>query len=349
MTARVITITSGKGGVGKTTTTANVGVALASLGNKVVCIDADIGLRNLDVVMGLENRIVYDLVDIVEGRARLRQAMIKDKRLKEELYLIPAAQTRDKTAVSPSDMVRLCDELRQLVDFIVIDSPAGIERGFRNAVAPANEVLIVTNPEVSSVRDADRIVGLIEAEGKGPGKLIINRVKPDMVKRGDMLSPADIMDILAIELIGLVPEDENILISTNRGAPAALEAESNRAGQAFLNIARRLMGEDVPFLSMEEEKSWLKRMLRGLGLGSGEANNSMPVNQRKSTPAPPRPARSESRPPAEPRPRPAPERETPAATKPPAGPNSGDGVASRPPAETPTREKPASTGEQRTP
>src|SRR5690554_4668864 len=190
MPGRVIVITSGKGGVGKTTTTANLGAGLALEGYRVCLIDADIGLRNLDVVMGLENRIVYDLVDVIEGRARLRQAMIKDKRLKEELYLIPAAQTRDKTAVSPSDMVRLCDELRQLVDFIVIDSPAGIERGFRNAVAPANEVLIVTNPEVSSVRDADRIVGLIEAEGKGPGKLIINRVKPDMVKRGDMLSPA---------------------------------------------------------------------------------------------------------------------------------------------------------------
>lgn len=350
MTARVITITSGKGGVGKTTTTANVGVALASLGNKVVCIDADIGLRNLDVVMGLENRIVYDLVDIVEGRARLRQAMIKDKRLKDELYLIPAAQTRDKTAVSPSDMVRLCEELRPLVDYIVIDSPAGIERGFRNAVAPANEVLIVTNPEVSSVRDADRIIGLIEAEGKGPGKLIINRVKADMVKRGDMLSPADIMDILAIELIGLVPEDEGIIISTNRGTPAALEADSNRAGQAFLNIARRLMGEDVAFLSMEEEKSWFKRMLRGLGLGGEETNNTAPTNQRKSTPAPSRPARAESRPSPDAKSKPAPEREASAATRPLAGaPNSGDSAPPRQPAETPTREKPASTGEKRTP
>lgn len=293
MTARVITITSGKGGVGKTTTTANLGVALASLGNKVVCVDADIGLRNLDVVMGLENRIVYDLVDVIEGRARLRQAMIKDKRLKDELYLIPAAQTRDKTAVSPSDMVRLCDELRPLVDYILIDSPAGIERGFRNAVAPADQVLIVTNPEVSSVRDADRIIGLIEAEGKGPGYLIINRVKPEMVKRGDMLSPEDIMDILAIDLIGLVPEDDDILVSTNRGAPAAMNPESNRAGRAFMNIAHRLMGETVPFLSIDEEPSWFQRLLRSLGLGGEAANHTAPINQRRSAPSAPPPAREE--------------------------------------------------------
>jgi septum site-determining protein MinD len=267
MTAHVITVTSGKGGVGKTTATANLGVALATLGNKVVCIDADIGLRNLDVVMGLENRIVYDLVDVVEGRARLRQAMIRDKRLKDELYLIPAAQTRDKTAVSPSDMVRLCDEVRPLVDFVLIDSPAGIERGFRNAIAPADDVLIVTNPEVSSVRDADRIIGLIEAEGKGPGRLIVNRVKPEMVKRGDMLSPDDIIDILAIELIGLIPEDETILVSTNRGVPVALNADESTVGRSFRNVARRIMGEDVPFMPLEEETTWFQKLLRGVGLG----------------------------------------------------------------------------------
>lgn len=274
MTARVITITSGKGGVGKTTTTANLGVALASLGNRVVCLDADIGLRNLDVVMGLENRIVYDLVDVVEGRAKLRKAMIKDKRLKEELYLIPAAQTRDKTAVSPSDMIRVCEELRPLVDFVLIDSPAGIERGFRNAVAPSDEVLVVTNPEVSSVRDADRIIGLIEAEGKGAPRLVINRVKPEMVKRGDMLSPEDVIDILAIELIGLVPEDETILVSTNRGAPAAMQEDRSRAGQAFMNIARRLMGEKVPFVPLEEDSTWVQRMFRRLGLAREESDSS---------------------------------------------------------------------------
>jgi septum site-determining protein MinD len=275
MAARVITVTSGKGGVGKTTATANIAVALASLGHKVVCIDADIGLRNLDVVMGLENRIVYDLVDVVEGRAKLRQAMIRDKRLKEELYLIPAAQTRDKTAVSPSDMVRVCDELRPVVDFVVIDSPAGIERGFRNAIAPADIVIIVTNPEVSSVRDADRIIGLIEAEGKGPGHLVINRVKAEMVKKGDMLSPEDIIDILAIKLIGLVPEDETILVSTNRGLPAALNTdEESRAGAAFRNIARRITGESVPFMPMEEETGWLKRLvakIRGADDSAGKA------------------------------------------------------------------------------
>ncbi len=265
MSARVITITSGKGGVGKTTATANLGVALAMLGKKVACVDADIGLRNLDVVMGLENRIVYDIVDVVEGRAKLRQAMIKDKRLKEELYLIPAAQTRDKTAVSPSDMVRLCDELRPLVDYILIDSPAGIERGFRNAIAPADEVVIITNPEVSSVRDADRIIGLIEAEQKGPGQLVINRVKPEMVKRGDMLGAEDIIDILAIKLLGIVPEDDYILVSTNRGTPAVLDSDS-MAGRAFTNIARRLQGEKVPLMSLEEELGFFQRLLRWLGV-----------------------------------------------------------------------------------
>src|SRR5512140_2713587 len=222
MAATVATITSGKGGVGKTTTTANLAVALALLGKKVVCIDGDIGLRNLDVVMGLENRIVYDVVDVVEGRCRLRQAMIRDKRL-PELYLIPAAQTRDKNAVSPSDMVRLTDDLRGEFDWILIDSPAGIERGFRNAIAPADTALVVTNPEVSAVRDADRIIGLIEAEEKGPARLIINRLNPNLVKRGEMLTPDDVLDLLAIQLIGIVPEDENVVMSTNRGSPIALD------------------------------------------------------------------------------------------------------------------------------
>ena len=239
MAAKVITITSGKGGVGKTTTTTNIAVALAAANQKVVCIDGDIGLRNLDVVLGLENRIVYDLVDVVEGRCRLRQAMIRDKRL-PELYLIPAAQTRDKNAVSPSDMVRLCDELRPEVDWILIDSPAGIERGFRNAIAPADQVLVVTNPEVSAVRDADRIIGLIEAEEKGPAKLVLNRVNSILVKRGDMLNAQDVLDLLAIELIGVVPEDEAVVVSTNRGQPVALDGKS-KAGTAFQNIARRYL------------------------------------------------------------------------------------------------------------
>lgn len=260
MAARVITITSGKGGVGKTTTTANIGVALALLGKRVVCLDADIGLRNLDVVLGLENRIVYDVVDVVEGRCRLRQALIKDKRL-PELFLLPASQKRDKSAVHSEQLVRLCDDLRPDHDFILIDSAAGIEEGFRTAIAPADEVVIVTNPEVSAVRDADRVVGLIEAAEKGPARLIVNRLKPSLVQRGDMLDTSDVLDILAIDLIGIVPEDETVLISTNRGNPAALE-ERSPAGIAFRNIARRLSGEDVPFETYRDETSFLGRLSR---------------------------------------------------------------------------------------
>ncbi len=260
MSATVITITSGKGGVGKTTATANIGAALALQGKRVVAIDADIGLRNLDVVMGLENRIVYDLVHVVEGACRLRQAMIKDKRL-ASLYLIPAAQSRDKTAISPQDMIDVCQQLRPDFDFILIDSPAGIEQGFKNAVAPADQVLIITTPEVSAVRDADRIIGLLEAEEKGPPRLIVNRLRPGMVQRGDMLDTADVIDVLAVDLLGIVPEDESIIISTNRGVPAVMENNS-RAGQAFRNIAGRLLGQDIPFMDMEVPSSWLQRFTR---------------------------------------------------------------------------------------
>ena len=260
MAARVITITSGKGGVGKTTTTANVGVALALLGKRVVCLDADIGLRNLDVVLGLENRIVYDVVDVIEGRCRLRQALIKDKRL-PELLLLPASQKRDKSAVRAGDLVKLCDDLRPDHDFILIDSAAGIEEGFRTAIAPADEVVIVTNPEVSAVRDADRVVGLVEAAEKGPARLIVNRLKPGLVQRGDMLDTSDVLDILAIDLIGIVPEDESVLISTNRGNPAALD-ERSAAGIAFRHIARRLNGEDVPFETYRDEAGFFGRVAR---------------------------------------------------------------------------------------
>ena len=266
MNGKVITITSGKGGVGKTTITANLGVSLAENGSKVVCIDGDIGLRNLDVVMGLENRIVYDLIDVIEGRCRLKQAMIRDKRL-PDLFLIPAAQTIDKSSVSPKDMVRLTNELKRDFDWIIIDSPAGIERGFKNAVAPADIVCVVTNPEVSAVRDADRIIGLVEAEEKGPAKLIINRVNPVLIRRGDMLDAEDVIELLAIALIGLLPEDENVIVSTNNGHPIALDNKSITS-QAFHNIAKRLQGEDVEFISLNDKGdifSKLSKMLRSGG------------------------------------------------------------------------------------
>lgn len=265
MSAKVITITSGKGGVGKTTATANIGAALAKNGQRVACIDADIGLRNLDVVLGLENRIVYDLVDAVEGRCRLKQAMIKDKHI-PDLYLIPSAQTRDKTAVSPSDMVRLCDELRPDLDWILIDSPAGIERGFKNAIAPADEVIVITNPEVSAVRDADRIIGIVEAEEKGSPRLLINRLNPEMVRQNNMLSAEDVIDLLAIELLGIVPEDKNVIISTNQGIPVSLDGKT-LAGAAYQNIARRLLGEDVPLLDLEKSGGLFNRISSVFGSG----------------------------------------------------------------------------------
>lgn len=262
MGGKAVTISSGKGGVGKTTATANLGISLASLGKRVVVIDADIGLRNLDVIMGLENRIVYDLVDIVEGRSKLRQAMIKHKKF-DDLYLIPAAQTRDKMAVSPEDMVKLTDDLREDFDYILIDSPAGIERGFRNALEPADEVLIVTNPEVSAVRDADRIIGLIEAADKGPGRLIINRLKTELVKKGEMLSSDDVFDILGLTIIGIIPEDELVLSASNSGVPVTLNMDS-KAGMAFNNVARRVIGEDVPFMNLDENPGFFQRLARML-------------------------------------------------------------------------------------
>jgi len=264
MPGRVLTITSGKGGVGKTTATANLGVALARRGQRVACIDADIGLRNLDVVMGLENRIVYDLVDVVEGHAKLRQALIKDKRL-PELQLLPAAQTRLKSAVNEEQMKSVCEKMRDEFDFILIDSPAGIESGFKNSIAPADQVIVIVTPEVSAVRDADRVIGLVEAYEKPAPKLIINRLRPAMVKRGEMLDTADVLEILAIDLVGIVPEDERIITSTNRGQPVALEDHSE-AGAAFMRIAARLMGQTVPFQVfsesaglMERVSNWLRR------------------------------------------------------------------------------------------
>jgi septum site-determining protein MinD len=259
----VIVITSGKGGVGKTTTTANIGTGLALQGKKVVLIDTDIGLRNLDVVMGLENRIVYDLVDVVEGSCRVKQALIKDKRY-SGLFLLPAAQTRDKSAVSPEQMMKLCKELVGEYDYVVIDCPAGIEQGFKNAIAGADKAIVVTTPEVSAVRDADRIVGLLEANGLKTPRLLINRVRTDMVKRGDMMSIEDICDILAIDLIGVVPDDEEIIISTNKGEPAVTEGKS-LAGQAYKNITRRIIGHEVPYLDLSGDSKFLKRLKKIFG------------------------------------------------------------------------------------
>lgn len=242
--SEVIVVTSGKGGVGKTTTSANVGTGLAKLDKKVVLIDTDIGLRNLDVVMGLENRIVYNLVDVVEGNCRIKQALIKDKRY-SNLFLLPSAQTRDKSSVSPDQMQDLIEKLRQEFDYIILDCPAGIEQGFKNAIAGADRAIVVTTPEMSALRDADRIIGLLSAAEIGRQDLIINRLRMDMVKRGDMMAVEDVVELLSIDLIGIVPDDEKIVISTNQGEP--LVGSNSMAGRAFMNVCRRIMGEDVPY------------------------------------------------------------------------------------------------------
>ncbi len=260
----VIVITSGKGGVGKTTTTANIGTGLAMMGKKVVVLDADIGLRNLDVVMGLENRIVYDIVNVVDGVCRLKQALVRDKR-HEGLFLLPAAQTKDKTAVSPEQMQKLASELKELFDYVIIDCPAGIEQGFQNAIAGADEAYVVTTPEISAVRDADRIIGLIESKGLPEPKLIINRIRQDMVDRGEMINIDDIIDILAIDLLGIIPDDESIVISTNRGEPIVTD-QKTLAGKAFMNITKRILGEEIPTLKLDIDKgvfSKIKKMIFG--------------------------------------------------------------------------------------
>ena len=254
----VIVVTSGKGGVGKTTTTANIGTGLVMLGKKVAVVDADIGLRNLDVVMGLENRIVYDIVDVVEKVCRLKQGLIRDKRY-EGLYLLPAAQTKDKTAVNPSQMIELCNELKETFDYVIIDCPAGIEQGFQNAIAGADRAVVVTTPEISAVRDADRIIGLLESKGLHNPKLIINRIRQDMVKRGDMMNIDDMIDILAIDLLGIVPDDESIVISTNKGDPVVTD-EKAMAGQAYRNIVSRIIGEDVPLLDLDVDDSMFSKL-----------------------------------------------------------------------------------------
>lgn len=256
--AEVIVVTSGKGGVGKTTTTSNIGAALASLGKKVILIDTDIGLRNLDLVMGLENRVVFNLVDVVEGNCKLKSAVIKDKRF-PGLSLLPAAQTKDKDAVNEEQMKKLCEELKESYDYILLDCPAGIEQGFRNAVAGADRAIVVTTPEVSAVRDADKIIGMLNAYGITDHKLLVNRVRVDMVKRGDMINLEDMIDILGIKLIGVVPDDEEIIVSTNKGEPAILNSKS-QAGTAYSNIARRILGEDIPLMELKDNNSFLGKL-----------------------------------------------------------------------------------------
>jgi len=263
MTARIITVTSGKGGVGKTTTVANLGVALSRRGQRVVVIDSDIGLRNLDMILGLQNRIIYDIVDLVEGRCRARQALIRDRVVR------PAAQSRDKTAVSPADMVRICDQLKGECDFILVDSPAGIELGFRNAIAPSDEFILVTTPEYAALQDVDRVLGILEAEGRDRARLIINRMRPDLSRRGESLTVAQVLDVLGLDLLGIVPESVDVIASNVRGVPVA-HATETLAGQAYQNIARRLLGEQVAFIPLlEGRRPWWQR----LGLGRRETRH----------------------------------------------------------------------------
>ena len=253
----VIVVTSGKGGVGKTTTTANIGAGLSRLDKKVVIIDTDLGLRNLDVVMGLENLIVYNLVDVVNGSCRLRQALIRDKR-HPELYLLPSAQTKDKTAVSPEQMIKLTQELREEFDYVLLDCPAGIEQGFKNAIAGADKAIVVTTPEVSAIRDADRIIGLLEAGDIRDIRLIINRLRPDMIARGDMMSVDDVLEILAVDLLGTILDDEQIVVATNQGEP--LSGKNSQAEEEYQNICKRILGEDIPFVTIRQKKGMFSRL-----------------------------------------------------------------------------------------
>ncbi|MFC4776465.1 septum site-determining protein MinD [Paenibacillus sp. GCM10023252] len=259
-----VVITSGKGGVGKTTTSANLGTALALLGKKVCMVDTDIGLRNLDVVMGLENRIIYDLIDVAEGRCRLQQALIKDKRF-EELFMLPAAQTKDKSDVSPEQVRDMITELKGEFDYVIIDCPAGIEQGFRNAVAGADRAIVVTTPENAAVRDADRVIGLLE-QSQIPSKLIINRIRANMVKSGEMLDIDEICQVLAIDLLGIVPDDERVIKAANAGEPTVMDPTS-RAAIAYRNIARRILGDMVPLMPLEEKTGAFKRFRKFLGIG----------------------------------------------------------------------------------
>jgi septum site-determining protein MinD len=261
-----IVITSGKGGVGKTTTTANIGTALALHGKRVCLVDTDIGLRNLDVVMGLENRIIYHLVDVIEGKCKVHQALIKDKRFDDLLFLLPAAQTLDKTSISPDQMKKLISELKQDYDYVIIDCPAGIEHGYKNAVAGADKAIVVTTPEASAVRDADRIIGLLEKEENiQPAKLIINRIRNNLVQTGGMMDVDDVTSHLSIELLGIVADDDAVIRASNHGEPVALNPDS-KASIAYRNIARRILGESIPLQSLEvDEKGVFTKLKRFFG------------------------------------------------------------------------------------
>lgn len=261
--SRIIVITSGKGGVGKTTVTANLGMAIARLGRRVALVDADFGLRNLDLLLGLENRIVYTAIDVLAGQCRFDQALVKDKR-QEGLVLLPAAQSRTKEVINPDQMKKLVGVLAAKYDYVLIDSPAGIEQGFQNAIAAASESLIVTTPEIAAVRDADRVVGLLEAQSIKRIHLIVNRLKPAMVQADQMMSVQDVQEILAIPLIGVVPDDERVIVSSNRGEPLVLAENLSLPGIAVSNIARRLEGEKVPFLDLMAEHDNLLNRIRRL-------------------------------------------------------------------------------------
>ena len=264
MDGKVIVITSGKGGVGKTTATASIGASLALEGKKTAVVDMDIGLRNLDVVMGLENRIVFNVVDLAKDKCKVQQAAIKDRRV-ENLYLIPASQSDNKDVLTPEMVVRFVKQLKQEFDFILMDCPAGIERGFENAVAAADEAVVICTPEVSSVRDADRIIGLLYARSISP-KLVINRIVPEMVEKGDMLSHEDVVDVLSIDLIGLVELDDRVVVSTNTGVPLVLQ-EGSKAGAAFRRIAMRLNGQaDLPIQIPSTNKGFWKKLTQKMGL-----------------------------------------------------------------------------------
>jgi septum site-determining protein MinD len=257
MSGRAIVVTSGKGGVGKTTATANIGLGLAKHDRKVVMIDGDIGLRNLDLIMGLENRIVYHLLDVVRGRCQVRQALIKDKRF-SNLTLLPASQVDQKEDISPEQMRDLTAQLKEEFDFVLIDCPAGIEQGFRNAVAGADEAILITTPEVSPVRDADRVIGLVQ-QTVGDPKLIINRMNTAMVQKELMLNQNDVLEILAVPLLGIVPEDEEVVVAGNCGSPVVLN-ERSRSGQAYGRIVRRILGEEVPIPELNGHGGFIHRL-----------------------------------------------------------------------------------------